>query len=118
MPDDTDPKPHLLYCRCAWANVVPEETKVAVLEGLCASGRSFEAVADLCEMAAQRDPRLAALAARAEDGEQELRIAACYPRAVLGLFHQAGADLPEDGVEILNMREDEPQTVIDRLLEE
>ena len=110
-PEASD-TPRLLYCRCAWAKVVPEETKEAVLSGLCASGKSFEAVADLCEMAAQRDPRLQRLAS----GEAPIRIAACYPRAVRGLFQQAGADLPEAGVEILNMREEPPETVIDRML--
>lgn len=90
--------PVLLYCRCAYAQVVPSGVKNAVLEQLCDSGASFETVADLCEMAAHRDPRLAELAACGR-----LRIAACYPRAVTGLFHQAGAPLPA-GTQILNMR--------------
>lgn len=94
----SDIPPTLLYCRCAYAQVVPSGVKNAVLEKLCASGASFETVADLCEMAAHRDPRLQELAACGR-----LKIAACYPRAVTGLFHQAGAPLPE-GTEILNMR--------------
>jgi hypothetical protein len=73
--------------------------KDRVLETLSASGQSFEAVADLCEMSARRDPRLAELAAAGD-----LRIAACYPRAVKWLFSGAGAPLPKDGVEIRNMR--------------
>ena len=32
----------VLYCRCAYAQVVPEDTKKAVLEGLCKSGRPFD----------------------------------------------------------------------------
>lgn len=90
--------PVLLYCRCAYAQVVPSGVKNAVLEQLCDSGASFETVADLCEMAAHRDPRLGELAACGR-----LRIAACYPRAVTGLFHQAGAPLPA-ATQILNMR--------------
>lgn len=90
--------PTLLYCRCAYAQVVPNGVKNEVLQGLCDSGASFESVSDLCEMAAHRDPRLTALAACGK-----LRIAACYPRAVKGLFQQAGAPLAED-VEVLNMR--------------
>ena len=88
----------ILYCHCAFAQVVPPETKGAVLEGLSASGLSFEAVPDLCEMSARRDPALARMAA---DGGAT--IVACYPRAVRWLFNAAGSPLPE-GVRILNMR--------------
>ena len=90
--------PKLLYCRCAYAQVVPQAVKDGVLAKLCESGATFESVADLCEMAAHRDERLKALAANGP-----LRIAACYPRVVKGLFTQCGAPLPEDA-EILNMR--------------
>lgn len=90
--------PTLLYCRCAYAQVVPAGVKNDVLQQLCASDATFETVSDLCEMAAHRDPRLQAIA-----NCSNLRIAACYPRAVHGLFHQAGSPLPES-VEILNMR--------------
>ena len=34
-----------------------------------------------------------------------MRIAACFPRAVRWLFSAAGHPLPEEGVEIHNMRE-------------
>ena len=53
--------------------------KSGVLTRLAASALEFEAVPDLCEMSARRDPRLAELASA--DG---LRIAACFPRAVHG----------------------------------
>src|SRR4051794_28469209 len=55
-------QPKLLYCRCAYAQVVPQAVKDGVLAKLCGSRASFETVADLCEMAAHRDPRLKALA--------------------------------------------------------
>lgn len=77
---------------------------------LCDSGASFESVSDLCEMAAHRDPRLQALAACGR-----LRIAACYPRAVRGLFQQAGTPLPEE-VEVLNMRTQTAAEITDALL--
>ena len=96
---DTPALPKLLYCRCAYAQVVPQSVKDGVLQKLCESGASFESVADLCEMAAHRDPRLKAFAENAP-----LRIAACYPRVVRGLFQQCGFTLPEEGAEILNMR--------------
>src|SRR5688572_4198422 len=79
-PSTAWPRPEmarLLYCRCAYAQVVPREVKDGVLEALATAGTSFDAVPDLCEMSARRDPRLAELAASGE-----LRIAACYPRAV------------------------------------
>jgi len=89
----------LIYCHCAFAQVVPPETKSAVLEQLSAADVSFEAVPDLCEMAARRDPALAEIAA-AED----VAIVACYPRAVRWLFNGAGVTLPEH-VRVINMRE-------------
>lgn len=109
------PDVRMLYCRCAFAQVVPEDVKRGVLEGLAASGAGFEAVADLCEMAARRDPHLADLAALAKDGAT-LRIAACWPRAVQGLFHLADAPLGERGVEILNMRTLSADRVLDGML--
>ena len=46
-----------------------------------------------------------------------LRIAACYPRAVQGLFEAAGTPLPAS-VEILNMRTDSAQEIAAKLLAE
>lgn len=108
MSDSSAASPRILYCRCAYAQVVPTDVKDAVLDGLAAAGTSFEAVPDLCEMAARRDPHLAELA-RAAGG---LTIAACWPRAVRGLFALADAPLPERGVTILNMRTDTAETVL------
>ncbi len=108
-----EPPAKILYCRCAFAQVVPAATKDAVLARLCDAGASFESVADLCEMAARRDPRLAESLA----GGGPVRIAACYPRAVKWLFHQAGAPFPEDGrIEVLNMRDSPAEMVAEALL--
>ena len=57
------PNVRILYCHCAYANVVPAATKAAVLEGLSAANVEFDAVPDLCEMAARGDARLRELAA-------------------------------------------------------
>lgn len=89
----------IVYCHCAYAQVVPAEVKQHVLRSLSEADVSFEAVADLCEMAARRDPCLKTIA---EGGP--VRVAACYPRAVRWLFASADAPLPSDGVEIVNMR--------------
>ncbi len=104
----------ILYCHCAYAQVIPEAVKNEVLERLAASGEPFDAVADLCEMSAKKDPSLKRLAA--EGGE--IRIAACFPRAVKWLFHAAGAPLPKEGVEIRNMRVEMPEETVAALLVE
>ena len=102
----------ILYCHCAFARVVPAEVRNGVLRKLAASAAEFEAVPDLCEMSARQDPRLSELAS---DGS--LRVAACYPRAVRGLFEAAGAPLPAS-VQILNMRIESAETVAGQLLAE
>ena len=108
MPDPA----RIVYCNCTYARVVPPETKRAVLRELTDAGVAFDAVADLCEMSARRDPALQRMAASGG-----VRIAACFPRAVKWLFHAAGADLPETGVEILNMREQAAAEIVPLLVE-
>lgn len=101
----------VIYCHCAHARIIPEEVKNEVLDGLSASGISWQAVSDLCEMAARKDPVLSELAA---DGP--VKIAACYPRAVKWLL---GATLGEEGqktTQVCNMREDSGETILDLLL--
>ena len=101
----------ILYCNCTYAQVVPKEVKAEVLRKLCESGVAFDAVADLCDLSARKDPALQRIA---ESGA--VRIAACYPRAVTWLFHAAGTPLPKEGVEVLNMREETADAVSARLL--
>ena len=102
----------ILYCHCAYARVVPEATKEAVLNRLQASGVAFDAVPDLCAWAANKDDRLQQIA-----GEQPLKIAACFPRAVRAMFAAAGTPLAADGVEILNMRTMAADDIVAALLE-
>ena len=94
-------KPRILFCHCNYAQVVPPEVKASVLQKLCESGRAFEAVSDLCEMSARRDPALKRLA----DGDRPVKVAACYPRAVKWLFSAAKAPLQASQTEVVNMRE-------------
>jgi hypothetical protein len=108
----TSQPPRILYCHCAYAKVVPPEAKAAVLNGLSEASVEFDAVPDLCEMAAHGDTRLRELAA-----EGPLKIAACYPRAVKWLFAAAGAQLPEGAVRIWNMRVEPVDAIIDGLLD-
>jgi hypothetical protein len=103
--------PGILYCNCTYAQVIDPALKAAVLRQLCDSGRSFEAVADLCEMSARKDPALQRLACG-----QGVKIAACYPRAVKWLFASAGAPLDVARTEVLNMRELTAAQTTERLL--
>lgn len=103
--------PGILYCNCTYAQIIDPAVKAAVLRRLCDSGQSFEAVADLCEMAARKDPALKRLASAGS-----VKIAACYPRAVKWLFASAGAPLAPASTEVLNMRELAADPVGERLL--
>ncbi len=108
---DQPARPNILYCHCAFAKVISPAVKKAVLQKLAASGVPFEAVPDLCEMSARRDPSLARLAG----GSPRLKIAACFPRAVQWLFHAAGSPLDET-VDVLNMRESTADEIVEKLL--
>src|SRR5688500_3150627 len=103
--------PGILYCNCTYAQVIDPATKAAVLRRLCDSGRSFEAVADLCEMAARKDPALKRLAA-----VNNVKAAACSPRAVTWRFASGGAPLDPAHTEIVNLRELPADTAAERLL--
>lgn len=105
------PAPRILYCHCQYAQVVPKEVKEAVLRRLCESGVAFEAVADLCELAARKDSGMQRLAS---DGP--VKIAACFPRAVKWLFHQSGTPLSLENTEVLNMRAQGAEEVLAALL--
>ncbi len=100
----------ILYCHCAYAKVVPDEVKTEVLRRLSDAGVAFDAVPDLCDLAARRDPSLARIA-----GEGPVKIVACFPRAVKWLFHGAGVPLPAEGVEVLNMRTETADSLCSRL---
>jgi len=101
----------MIYCHCAYAKVVPAEVKSEVLAHLSASGAAFDAVADLCEMSARKDPALNRLA-----GSGPVCIIACYPRAVYGLFQAAGVPLTEGQAEIHNMRTDSAASIAERVV--
>jgi len=101
----------ILYCNCTYAKVVPTDVKQAVLRQLSDSGLAFDAVADLCDMSARRDPSLKKIA-----NGGCTKIAACYPRAVKWLFHAADAPLCDDDVTILNMREDPAADIVRELV--
>ena len=103
--------PRILYCHCQYAQVLPKEAKEQVLQSLCDKGVEFEAVADLCELSARKDPLLRALA----DGGP-LKIAACFPRAVKWLFAAAGAPLHAEQTEVCNLRIEKASAASEALL--
>jgi Pyruvate/2-oxoacid:ferredoxin oxidoreductase delta subunit len=105
------PEPHILYCHCAFTDLVPRQAREAVLRGLAEAGLEFEAVADLCELAARRDPALGRLV-----GRGGLRIIACRPRAVRWMMKWAGAPLPGAGAEVLDLRADSPEAILRAVL--
>ncbi len=79
--------PVVLLCRCVQAGLVPEAAVTAVAAAADEQGWTVLVVDDLCHLAASADPLLARCAAAAD-----LRIGACFPRAVQALFAQAGQD--------------------------
>ena len=112
LPSPAGQPPRILYCHCKYAKVVPAAVKDEVLARLSAAGVGFDAVADLCEMSARKDPALQRLAGSGT------KIAACFPRAVKWLFHAGDAPLSDEGVEVLNMREQSAAEVVGGLLGE
>jgi hypothetical protein len=82
------------------------------LNGLSEAGIEFDAVPDLCEMAARGDVRLRELATASP-----LAIAACYPRAVRWLFAAAGADLADKNVQVWNMRVEPAEAIVNGVLD-
>src|SRR5260370_29043802 len=89
----------IVYCHCAYAQVLPADVKQDVLRRLTESGTSFDAVADLCEMAARRDPWLAGVTCQGPS-----HIVACYPRTVKWMFSAPATPLPEQGIPLLHPR--------------
>jgi len=101
---------NILVCRCDHYHMVSETACARLTDALGDAGIAFESVADLCELAANKDPVLAAWA-----GTDRLRIVACFPRAVRWLFARAGAPLGDDRVELLNARTGDIDEIIGAL---
>ena len=101
--------PRVLYCHCKFARIIDDDVKRKVLAGLVERNIPFESVPDLCEMSARKDPALA------EFGGEAMQIVACFPRAVKWLFHGGGVELKDDRCEVLNMREQDPDEILDRI---
>jgi len=104
---------HVVFCRCAYFDVIPNALKEEVFASLGQEGIEVEAVADLCGMAAKHDERLQHWVQA-----DSLSIVACYPRAVRWLFEAAGTPLDVQKVRFFNMRTQSPDEILAALLED
>ncbi|OHB68501.1 MAG: hypothetical protein A2Y77_08735 [Planctomycetes bacterium RBG_13_62_9] len=103
---------HILFCNCAHYAIIPAATKERVLAALTSTdGIQVETVADLCGLAANRDPRMERWAK-----QSPLTVVACFPRAVRWLFHAAGAPLTDGQTRIFNMRTQSPEEIAQELI--
>lgn len=100
----------ILFCNCIHYDVISRSVREEVLHSLSRSGVQVEAVADLCGLAADRDPRLQTWA-----HASSLTVVACFPRAIRWLFHAAGAPLSEERTRFFNMRAQSAQGILDGL---
>jgi len=99
----------VLYCECAFTDLVPDAARAEMAERLHAAGVDFEAVPDLCGLAARRDPLLKSVA-----DAGDAAIIACYPRAVRWLFAYADAPLGDEA-QIFNLRTQTPEAIAQHL---
>lgn len=81
-------------------------------KGLTDLGIGFEAVPDLCELSARKDPALKRWAKM-----DTIKIVACFGHAVKWLFHAGEAPLQPGRVEFLNMRTDSVESILGSLSE-
>jgi NAD-dependent dihydropyrimidine dehydrogenase PreA subunit len=100
----------IIFCSCVHYDIIPEASKEQIFEALHADGIEVTAVADLCGLAAHRDPRLAEWTRAGA-----VSIVACFPRAVRWLFEAAGTPLPAERTRLLNMRTQTPEEIISAL---
>ena len=91
----------ILFCQCAYAKLIPDETLCSVQNQLDASHVAFQRVEDLCFLAAKKHPELRQFV---ESREKKI-ILACYPRAVAALLNHAGISSTAcNDIEMINLR--------------
>lgn len=100
----------ILACDCVHRNVIPAAVKQQVLDSLKAAGKQVTIVADLCGMAASKDPILRDLVSA-----RNPIVLACHPRAVKWLLHAAGMDHLPVSLSILNLRTQSAGTILAQL---
>lgn len=103
----------IIYCHCGYSNIIDEQTKRCVLDALSASGVSFEAVTDLCGLAAKRDKRFKQWA-----GLDSIKVVACFARTIKWLFHFADAPINENALRVFNMRSQGPREIVKEIVDD
>ncbi len=103
--------PKILYCHCAFAQVIPNEVKQAVLDKLLQSNTKFETVPDLCEMSARKDPILQSLCRRNKHSYSCLLQKSC-----VRTFSFCWLSPSKEGPQIINMRVLNAEEAINTLL--
>jgi len=106
-------KAKVIFCNCGYSSIIDSNLKTQVLNALEAAGVDFEAVQDLCEMAAKKNPKLKDWAQA-----ESINIVACYSRAIKWLFNAADAPLDLDKTQFHNMRTCSAEEIILSLLGE
>ena len=101
----------IVFCSCAYYDIIPRETRERVFSSLHEAGVSMDAVADLCGLAAAGDARLKEWAQA-----DSLSIVACYPRAVRWLFEAGDASLRQEQTRLFNMRTQSPEAIVGEIL--
>jgi len=104
---NTFPSDPVLYCNCTNTKNIPEVRKKQITAALRCSGDSLVLVDDLCGLAVDADPCLKNIA-----NAEKATVIACYPRAILALFHRAGAPLNLEKIRLFNMRTQSAEEII------
>ena len=103
----------LIVCRCATGGDGLAEARQRILDALAAAQVPVEVVDDLCELAARKEPGLV----KASE-EHDLKIVACYPRAVKAMLAAAGGKRNGENLTVLNPRTESVEAIIAQLLAE
>lgn len=99
---------HVL-CNCNYANVIPPDVLAGVRAALEGARLDLVETADLCRLAAQRDPVLQ------EWAGGDVVVLACHPRAVQWLFAAGGAPLDPEHTTVINLRTKPVEDALRRL---
>jgi len=102
----------IIFCNCAWSDVIPADVKEQVFGKLKESGAAFCAVDDLCKLAAKENDILKEWAKA-----DSIKIVGCFERTIKWLFERGGAKLPENTA-VLNMRNLSAEEIIAKLLDD
>jgi len=102
----------ILFCNCGHSDIIDHAVKAEILNKLATTKLDFEAVQDLCELAAKKDPKLKRWAQA-----DSLTIVACYQRTVKWLFNSAGAALETEKTKFLNMRTNTAEQILSSLFD-